>query len=187
MTLNTLFNRARNKNTPAATVDVSKMRVPQHVAIIMDGNGRWAKGRGLPRLAGHHAGTENLHKIVRAAAEHDIKVLTLWAFSTENWSRPQEEVSGLMKILEEVIEKEIDELASNGVQLRHIGRLDRLPPYLQEGIQAAIERTAKNERIILNIALDYGGRAEIVDAVKALMRAGVSPDDVNEQLIEPLR
>src|SRR5512133_1799131 len=107
-------------------------QIPNHVAIIMDGNGRWAKARGLPRLAGHKAGTENLRRVIRACVEFGVKYLTLYAFSTENWGRPQDEVQGLMTILEDVIDRELAELNGEGVQLRHIGHLDALNPMLRE-------------------------------------------------------
>lgn len=157
--------------------------VPQHLAIIMDGNGRWAKSRKLPRVAGHKAGTDNLRRILKACVKEGIKVLTLYAFSTENWTRPQDEVGGLMNILEMVIDRELDELDSSGVQIRHIGRIDRVPENLQQKIRHAIERTAHNDRLILNVALDYGGRADIVQAVQHLMKDGVDPSAVDEAAI----
>ena len=116
-------------------------KIPQHVAIIMDGNGRWALSRGLPRLRGHRAGTENLRRVIEACVEFGIQVLTLYAFSTENWGRPVEEVTGLMRILEDVIDRELKELHKNGVQLRHIGQLDRIKPSLRQKVLEAIELT----------------------------------------------
>ena len=157
--------------------------VPRHVAIIMDGNGRWAKARGLPRLAGHRAGTENLRPILEASVEFGIEVLTIWAFSTENWRRPEAEVRGLLRILERMIQRELRELHKEGVQLRHLGRLDRLPGRLQEQVRDAIELTKDNDRIILNVAFDYGGREEILRAVQTIIRDGVSAEDVDEALI----
>jgi undecaprenyl diphosphate synthase len=157
--------------------------VPHHVAIIMDGNGRWAKARGLPRLAGHRAGTENLRPVLEASADLGIKVLTIWAFSTENWRRPEQEVRGLLRILERMIRRELRELHKQGVQLRHLGRLDRLPERLQGQVLDAIELTKDNERIVLNVAFDYGGRAEIVQAVQQIIRAGVPADAVDEELL----
>ena len=121
--------------------------------------------------------------MLRACVESGVKVLTLYAFSTENWTRPQDEVSGLMGIFQDVLEREIDELDSNGVQIRHLGRIDRLSPALQTGVRNAIARTAHNDRIILNVALNYGGRAEIVDAVRALVEAGTSPERIDEDAI----
>ncbi len=156
-------------------------RRPRHIAIIMDGNGRWARRRGLPRLAGHRAGTENIRRIVEACAEEGIEILTIYAFSTENWSRPAEEVQGLLGLLSEVIERETENLHRNGVQVRHIGRLEGLPEALQRKILQAVERTRDNRRLILNVAFNYGGRAEIVDAARRLVAAGVSPEEVTEE------
>ena len=132
-------------------------RVPRHVAIIMDGNGRWARSRGLPRSEGHRQGTENLRRILRSAVEFGVEILTLYAFSTENWSRPRREVQLLLRILEMVIDRELQELNENGVQLRHIGELDGIPPYLQKKVLNAIELTRDNHELIVNIAFNYGG------------------------------
>jgi len=158
-------------------------RVPVHVGMIMDGNGRWAKSRGLPRLAGHKAGTENLRRIIRACVELGIQYLTIYAFSTENWGRPQDEVEGLMRILAEVIDKELPELNDQGVQLRHIGRLEQLPENLRKKVNKAIEITKNNNRLVLNVAFNYGGRDEIVCAVKQMMVDGVKPEEVTPELI----
>ncbi|MGQ9492697.1 MAG: isoprenyl transferase [Anaerolineae bacterium] len=157
--------------------------IPQHVAIIMDGNGRWAQQRGLPRLVGHRAGTENVRRILRACVEYGIKILTLYAFSTENWSRPREEVEGLLTLLSQVIERELDELRKNDVQLRHLGTLNGLPDNLQERIREAVAATASGKRIIVNVALNYGGRREIVEAVKRMIREGLPADQVTEQAL----
>ena len=157
--------------------------VPQHVAIIMDGNGRWARQRGLPRLAGHRAGVENLRRIIRASGEFGVKILTLYAFSTENWSRPRKEVLGLMRLLSEALEHELDELNKNGAQLRHLGEMEGLAPRLQKGIRHALELTAHNDRIIVCIALNYGGRREIVEAVRRMLREGVPAEEVTEQAV----
>ena len=151
--------------------------------MIMDGNGRWALSRGLPRLAGHKAGTENLRRVIRSTVAFGIKYLTIYAFSTENWGRPPEEVRGLMNILEDVIDRELNELNKEGVQLRHIGRLERLAPSLQEKVLEAIEMTRSNERLILNIAFNYGGRDEIVQAIQRMMRDGVKPERVSDELV----
>jgi undecaprenyl diphosphate synthase len=158
-------------------------QVPAHVAIIMDGNGRWARRRGLPRLAGHRAGVDNLRRVLEAAAEFGIRYLTIYAFSTENWSRPPDEVRGLLNILEDVIDRELQSLNKNGVQLRHIGRLERLSPELQAKVHQAVEMTQHNERLVLNIAWNYGGRDEIVQAVRNMMDNGVLPDEVDEDLV----
>ena len=156
---------------------------PRHVAIIMDGNGRWARARGLPRLAGHRAGTENLRPVLEASVELGIEILTIWAFSTENWRRPETEVRGLLGILQRMIRRELKELHKQGVRLCHIGRLDRLPPALQKQVLEAIELTRENDRIILNVAFDYGGRAEIVQAVRRIVEAGIPADQVDEALL----
>ena len=158
-------------------------KVPTHIAIIMDGNGRWAAARGLPRLAGHRAGTENLRRVIRACVEFGIQYLTIYAFSTENWGRPKEEVEGLMQIVEDVIDKELGELDKEGVQLRHIGRLEHVNPTLRDKVLHAVEMTKNNTRLKLNIAFNYGGRDEIVCAVSAMLHDGVKPEEVNEQLI----
>ena len=158
-------------------------KIPQHVAMIMDGNGRWAIQRGLPRLAGHKAGTENLRRVIRASVEFGVKYLTIYAFSTENWGRPPEEVKGLMYILEDVIDRELNELNKEGVQLRHIGRLERLAPSLQEKVLDAIEATKNNDRLVLNVAFNYGGRDEIVLAIQKMMKDGIAPEQVTDELV----
>jgi undecaprenyl diphosphate synthase len=161
----------------------SRSQTPTHVAIIMDGNGRWAIARGLPRLAGHRAGTENLRRIITACTEFGIKYLTIYAFSTENWGRPREEVEGLMHILEDVIDRELAELNKEGVQLRHIGRLERLDPKLQKKVLEAIDLTRNNTRLVLNIAFNYGGRDEIICAIQRIITDGVKPEEVTSELV----
>jgi undecaprenyl diphosphate synthase len=151
--------------------------------MIMDGNGRWALSRGLPRLAGHKAGTENLRRVIRSTVEFGIKYLTIYAFSTENWGRPLEEVRGLMFILEDVLQNELDELHKEGVQLRHMGRLERLPGRLQEQVLDAVELTRNNDRLILNVAFNYGGRDEIINAIQHIMKDGVPADEVTDELV----
>jgi undecaprenyl diphosphate synthase len=157
--------------------------VPAHIAIIMDGNGRWALARGLPRLEGHRAGTENLRRVITACTEFGIKYLTIYAFSTENWGRPQEEVQGLMKIFEDVIDSELQELHDKGVQIRLIGRLDRLAPDIREKVIHALDYTQHNRRLILNVAFNYGGRDEIVNAIQCMIRDGVDVNQVTESLV----
>jgi undecaprenyl diphosphate synthase len=157
--------------------------VPQHIGIIMDGNGRWARARGLPRLAGHRAGTETLRRVLRAAVEFGIPILTIYAFSTENWGRPEEEVRGLLSILEMMLDRELSKLHQEGVQLRHIGRLERISPELQQKVRDAIELTRDNPRLILNVAFNYGGRAELVDAIRHIIADGVSAEQIDEQLV----
>ena len=163
--------------------DLLPRRVPQHVAMIMDGNGRWAAQRGLPRLAGHEAGTENIRRITFRAGELGIKYLTLWAFSTENWRRPSDEVSGIMKILAGAIETETEELHRQGAQLRHIGDLTGLEPDLQDAIRDAIQLTRDNDKLILTLAFNYGGRQELLHAIRSMLRDGVDPDTVSEDLV----
>ncbi len=164
-------------------VDSLPQSVPEHVAIIMDGNGRWARERGLPRLAGHRAGVENLRRVIRAAAEFGLRYLTIYAFSTENWERPSNEVRGLMNILEEVIDRELKELHRNGVQLRHIGRLDGLRDELQQKVRHAIELTKDNDRLVLNVAWNYGGRDEIIHAIQRMIEDQVDPSTIDEQMV----
>jgi len=159
------------------------VKIPAHVAIIMDGNGRWARSRGLPRVAGHRAGTENLRRILRASVEFGIKILTIYAFSTENWARPRREVRALMRLVERVMDDEIDELNSNGVKIRHLGLAQRLEPRLLAKIRRAEEITKRNTQLVLNIALNYGGRAEIVDAVRRIVAEGIPPEQIDESVI----
>ncbi len=158
-------------------------QVPYHLAIIMDGNGRWAKARGLPRLAGHRAGTENLRRILRACVKHGVKILTLYAFSTENWGRPAEEVRGLMTILEQVIEHELKELHEEGVRINHIGRAAGISPRLQKKIKQAVDLTQANTTLTLNVALNYGGRQEIIDAICRIIQDGIQPDQIDDALM----
>jgi undecaprenyl diphosphate synthase len=157
-------------------------KVPYHLAIIMDGNGRWARSRGLPRLAGHRAGTENIRRILEGCVEYGIKILTLYAFSTENWGRPDAEVRGIMHILEQTIDRELPELHKNSVQLRHIGRLEGIPEGLRQRVREAIELTKHNDRIVLNVAFNYGGRTEILDAVRRIVESGVDPDRLDDDI-----
>ena len=158
-------------------------KVPTHVAIIMDGNGRWATARGLPRLEGHRAGTETLRQIIRACVDFGIQYITIYAFSTENWARPKEEVNGLMMILESVVVNELAELNKEGVRIQHIGRLEAMPTGLREKVKKAIEVTRENQKLILKIAWNYGGRDEIVCAVQRIIQDGIKPEEVNEELI----
>lgn len=161
----------------------NQLKIPHHVGIIMDGNGRWARKKGWPRVAGHKAGTENLRPVLRACVDFGIKILTVYAFSTENWGRPEEEVRGLLSLLERGLDREVPELHREGVQIRHIGRADTLPPSLQNKITQAVELTRHNQRITLNVAFNYGGRAEIVQAVQRIMAAGIAPEDISEDLL----
>ena len=157
--------------------------IPRHVAIIMDGNGRWAAQRGLDRTQGHEHGTDNIRIITHAAAELGVQYLTLWAFSTENWSRPAEEVQGILRILAQAIDSETEELHRRGARLRHIGELDALDPSLRQSVLDAIELTRDNNAITLTLAFNYGGRREIVHAVQSIVREGLNPDDITEDSI----
>lgn len=158
-------------------------RLPQHVAIIMDGNGRWAQARGLPRTAGHQAGVEALREVLRAAADFGIPILTVFAFSTENWSRPRHEVQAILQIFHRVIATELRELHEAGVRLKHLGRTEGLAPELVTKIREAEALTANNQRLHLNIAFNYGGRADIVDAVKRIIAKGLPAEAVTEQVL----
>ncbi len=163
-------------------LDLTPYKVPTHVAIIMDGNGRWAKQRHLPRQAGHRAGAENIRRIINACVEFNIKILTIYAFSTENWGRPEREVRALMKIISRVIDQELDELHAQGVCLHHLGSMTGVDPSLQERVRRALELTKNNDRLILNVAFNYGGRAEILHAVRQILADGISPDELTEEL-----
>jgi undecaprenyl diphosphate synthase len=158
--------------------------LPRHVAIIMDGNGRWATNRGLPRVAGHGEGVKAVRRVVRAAGELGIQFLTLYAFSSENWNRPHHEVSTLMTLLERSIERELPELMERNVRFRVIGRPDGVPPRVGERIQRLIETTSRNTGLTLLMAFNYGGRDELVDAVRALARqvqsGALRPEDIDE-------
>ena len=156
---------------------------PQHVAIIMDGNGRWAKQRGLPRFLGHRAGGDNMRRIVELSADYGIKYLTLYIFSTENWSRPPEEVSGIFNLLAERIDSETQFFHEANIRLKHLGRLDRLYPELKRKIEEAVELTRNNTGMTLCLAFDYGGRAEITEAVKRLVGDGISPENIDETVL----
>lgn len=158
-------------------------KIPKHIAVIMDGNGRWATSRGLPRLEGHRAGTENLRPVIRACVDFGIPYLTVYAFSTENWGRPEEEVQGLMAIVADVIDRELPELHAEGVRLRHIGQVDRLAPELRAKVQRAVDLTKNNDRLTLCIAFNYGGRDEILCAIRRMIADGIQPDAVTDELM----
>ena len=157
-------------------------QVPEHVGIIMDGNGRWAARRGLPRQAGHRAGTENIRRVIERFADYGVRYLTLYAFSTENWIRPKREIRGLMTLLRHYLKRETDHLHKNGIRLLHIGRLDALDPKLQRQVLDALERTKDNERMTVCIAWNYGGRAEILEAVRRVVAQGISPEEIDDAL-----
>lgn len=165
------------------TAENQNIKIPTHVGLIMDGNGRWATQRGLPRLAGHKAGVENVKPTVLAAKKFGIKYLTFYAFSTENWKRPQDEVSGIMNLLSIFIDKEVNNLHKEGVRILHIGRRERLDQSLRKKIEDAIELTKNNTTITVQMGLDYGGRDEITQAVRKIVASGVLPEAVTEELI----
>ena len=164
--------------------EVSQFKaLPAHIAIIMDGNGRWAAARHLPRMAGHREGTENLRRVITACVEFGVKYLTIYAFSTENWKRPKDEVSGLMQIMANALEKEVGELNKQGVRIIHIGRLEKLGALLRQGIINAVELTKSNDRLVLNVAWNYGGRDEIVYAVQEIVKKGIKPEEITDATI----
>jgi undecaprenyl diphosphate synthase len=156
-------------------------RLPEHIAIIMDGNGRWAAQRHLPRVEGHRAGIDAVRDTVETAARLGIKVLTLYAFSIENWKRPAAEISTLMMLLKRYLRSELRTLLTNDIRFRVIGRMDDLADDIQDELRAAMDRTADDTGMLFNIALNYGGRAEIVDAARRAIEAGVRPEDLDEQ------
>ena len=160
---------------------LSGARVPRHVAIIMDGNGRWATQRGLPRAAGHRAGVENIRRVIERFADHGIQHLTLYAFSTENWNRPQREVRALIRLLRLFLRRELDNLHRNNVKLLMLGHMETLPEWLQEQVANAMTKTAENDGMTLNICFSYGGRDDIIQAVRAAMEAELSPEDMTEE------
>ena len=157
--------------------------VPRHVAITMDGNGRWARERGLPRLAGHRAGTENIRAVLQALERHGVPYVTIYAFSTENWARPEAEVEGLIQLLGEALDREVRALHERNVRILHLGSRERLPAHLAEAIEAGLQLTKRNDGLTLCVGFDYGGRREIVDAVRELVAQGATPDEVTEDAI----
>ena len=171
------------ETTAAAETLPPLTHIPAHIAIIMDGNGRWAQARGLNRAAGHRAGTDNLRRVLSAVVELGIPILTIYAFSTENWERPRSEVRVLLGLIERVLDTETEELARNGVRIRHIGRISGLPARVVNKIRQAEAVTRYNERLVLNVAFNYGGRAEIVDAVRAIVNEGLNPDEITEDTV----
>ncbi len=177
----TAFGLRRKKTSAPPPLPLG--RIPQHVAVIMDGNGRWARSRSLPRMAGHRAGSENIRRIIQRFADYDVRYLTLYAFSTENWERPNDEVKGLMRLLSRFLKRETNHLHENGIRLVHLGDLSPLKPKLQQEVSDAIELTRHNDKMTLAIAFNYGGRAEIVEAVRKIVASGVATEDVTEELV----
>ncbi|MBU0573086.1 MAG: isoprenyl transferase [Candidatus Margulisiibacteriota bacterium] len=156
-------------------------KIPDHIAVIMDGNGRWARQRGMPRIEGHRRGAASLKEAVKTCAEIGVKYLTVYAFSTENWNRPDAEVSFLMTLFSQTIDREVEELNKNNVRLNFLGQLDRFSPDLQKKMKASMEKLAKNTGLTLNVMVNYGGRAELVDAVKKIVARGVEAKGLREE------
>jgi undecaprenyl diphosphate synthase len=177
-----IVNRIRSLRRLKPLPERESPDVAQSVAIIMDGNGRWAKRRGLPTAAGHRAGARAVRRIVEASIDLGIHDLAIFAFSTENWSRPREEVDALMEIFAETIERELPDLIEQGVRVRFIGRRDRAPEELRRRMAAMEDRTELNARLNLWVAFDYGGRAELVEAARRLVESGVEPDEIDENV-----
>lgn len=159
-------------------------KIPTHIAIIMDGNGRWAEARGLTRLDGHRAGSENVRQIIQGCVEKGVKHLTLYAFSTENWKRPKAEIDGLISILELYLDKELEELCREGVRIHHIGRVEAMPEQTRKKLEHSIEVTCRNSALILHLAWNYGGRDEIIYVIQQMLRNKVQPEKVNEALVD---
>ena len=159
-----------------------KVPLPDHIAIIMDGNGRWAEMRGLLRHEGHRAGVQNISSVIECFGKHQIKYVTLYGFSTENWNRPEDEITSLLNLIEEKIDDEAVELHNRGVRLRHLGRLDGLPSGLQRAVTRAVELTPSNTRMTVSLAFNYGGRLEILDAVRRLIVEDIPLQNIDEKL-----
>jgi undecaprenyl diphosphate synthase len=172
---------AAGSEEEALARQVNFERLPVHVAVIMDGNGRWAAQRHLPRVEGHRAGIESVREVVEGSARLGIGVLTLYAFSVENWKRPVAEVSTLMLLLKRYLRLELNTLLRNNIRFRVIGRADELSPEIRQELSVAEEKTSSNTGMLFNIALNYGGRAEIVEAVRRLISDGVRPENLDEQ------
>ncbi|NMA12948.1 MAG: isoprenyl transferase [Chloroflexi bacterium] len=165
------------------TLNVDPAKIPNHIAIILDGNGRWAKKRGMPRLFGHREGAENLKRIVRAFLEFNIKYLTVYAFSTENWNRPQDEIAGLKQIFNEAFGSNLKRLSEEQIRIIHLGQREGLDADLLTKIDRAVEETKNNSRLTLSIGLNYGSRNEIMHAVRKIVSSGAKPEDISEQTI----
>ena len=165
-----------------ASTTIKLTQLPNHIAFVPDGNGRWAERRGLPRLAGHQEGADNMWRMVSYLNNYQINYLTLYGFSTENWSRPADEVSGLFQILQKFIDQKVEEVHQRDIKLHHLGRLEELPQGLQRTITSAVELTKNNAGMTLNVAFNYGGRAEIVDATRRIVADGIPASKIDEQL-----
>lgn len=185
-----IFNRKKKVDSLENGIgefELDKNNIPKHIALIMDGNGRWAKERNLPRSMGHKAGVETIRRVITEADELGVKYLTLYAFSTENWKRPKDEVSTLMKLLVQYLRKEIDELDSKGVIINVLGDISKLPQECIDEINKASLRTKNNKGITMNVALNYGGRNEIIRAIKSIVneekKGGLNIDDIDDEMI----
>ena len=162
--------------------DIPAERIPQHIAVIMDGNGRWAKKRGMPRLFGHNAGMESLRAVIKACVSFGVKYLTVYAFSTENWGRPQDEVAGLEKLFHQAFTNELMELHRQGVRIIHLGQREGIPQSLLDEIDQAVEISKNNDRLVLSVALNYGSRNELVHAVRRMIADGLKPEEISDYL-----
>lgn len=178
--------KKKKPDSACSAADLASLKIPEHIAIIMDGNGRWAKMRGLPRVAGHRAGADSVREVVESCETLGVRYLTLYAFSSENWNRPEKEVKALMDLLEKFLEDKLPEMMEDNVKLVAIGRLNKLPEHVRLKLDKAVSATASNTGVTMNLALSYGGREEIVDAAKKLMRraaAGeISAEDVDNKI-----
>ncbi len=185
--LNQLFSGTKGKEKVSTQTEESIATQPKqdvrHIAIIMDGNGRWATQRHLPRLAGHKAGVDALRRVVRCCADEHIEMLSVYAFSTENWGRPRPEVEGLMRLFWETIRSDMEKLHREGVRIRHLGRLQGLSPDIQVAVQELMDLTKDNTRVNLNVCFNYGGRAELVDAIRQMIADGCCAEAVDEDMI----
>src|SRR5689334_5895719 len=184
-TIQDLLSTIKTQESTATQSTAAQPEEPvvRHVAVIMDGNGRWATRRRLPRLAGHKAGVTALRRVVECCIDEHIEMLSVYAFSTENWGRPRSEVDGLMRLFWETIRSDVEKLHKEGVRLRHLGRLEELSPSIQKGVRESVELTRHNTRLNLNICFNYGGRAELVDAIRQIIADGKRPEDISEELI----
>ncbi len=182
------FNKRKEQHKLQDKIELDMNNIPKHIAIIMDGNGRWAKERNLPRTMGHRAGVETIREIVKECNRLNIRYLTLYAFSTENWKRPQNEVNTLMELLVQYLRNEFDELNRNDVVINQIGDISKLPKVCQKELLSAYERTKNNKGVVMNLALNYGGRDEILHAVKNIVKAAkedlISIEKIDESLFE---
>ncbi len=174
--------KSKNQTLDQLRARLDMNALPKHIAIIMDGNGRWAQRHGLPRVAGHKRGVDTVRRITEQCRQYGIQVLTLFAFSDENWGRPREEVGFLMDLLGAFLKAEITTMKANGIRFRTIGRTERLPASVQAWIERALSETEKNTGMVLNVALSYGGRGEILEAIKRLRSANIAAADVTEEI-----